>query len=158
MSHRWLSAITSSVPTGLSRYYILDLLARNNRMTAEEIIEKVIIDGRGKWKPSVEVVYSFLIRLLQEGLINEGVKDGRYEITEKGIDIVTTIQLARNILPKAINCVLKIGNKGKMMVTTTATMDLLDKTSNRIKSVLTNNLRARAHEKEKETKEQKLEV
>jgi predicted transcriptional regulator len=48
-------------------------------------------------------------KLLAEGLINE--KDnGRYSVTKKGIDMLTDIESARNILQKQIDNLSQISN------------------------------------------------
>jgi DNA-binding PadR family transcriptional regulator len=152
MVSRWLSTIMTSVPVGFSRYYILGLLSKNHTLSAEEIIDKAIIDSQGKRRPSLEVVHSLLIRLHQEGLIDE-VKDGKYKITTKGSAIVKDIQLTRNILPKTITFVLKMGNKAKMM-TTTIIMDLIDRMSFGINSILSSNLGKIIYKEKKEAERQ----
>lgn len=154
MLSRWLSTIMTSVPVGFSRYYILGLLSKNHTLSAEEIIDKAIIDSQGKRRPSLEVVHSLLIRLHQEGLIDDEVKDGKYKITTKGSAIIKDIQLTSNILPKIITFVLKMGNKAKMM-TTTIIMDLIARMSFGINSILSSNLGKIIYKEKKETERQK---
>jgi DNA-binding PadR family transcriptional regulator len=154
MVSRWLSRIMTSVPVGFSRYYILGLLSKNHTLSAEEIIDKAIIDSQGKRRPSLELVHSLLIRLHQEGLIDDEAKDGKYKITTKGSAIVKDIQLTSNILPKTITFVLKMGNKAKTM-TTTIIMDLIDRMSFGINSMLSSNLGKIIYKEKKETEIQK---
>ena len=160
MASRWLSKIMTSISVGFSRYYILGLLAKNHTLSAEEIIDKAIIDSQGKRRPSLEVVHSLLIRLHQEGLIDEEAKNGKYKITTKGSAIVKDIQLTSNILPKTITFVLKMGNKAKM-ITITTIMDLIDRTSFGINSILSSNLKKIIYKDKNETERQegeKIEV
>jgi DNA-binding PadR family transcriptional regulator len=128
----WLSRVGSSIPRGFSRRYILDLLTEQS-MTGKEIIDKAIIQSHGKWRPSPGLIYPMLGRLLDERLIAQS-DDGRYKITQKGLDMATNLQSVNNIFEKQVDLMSRIGNVGKFM-----TMDLIDRMST-IGSTLSSNL------------------
>jgi DNA-binding PadR family transcriptional regulator len=128
----WLSRVGSSIPRGFSRRYILDLLTEQP-MTGKEIIDKAIIQSHGKWRPSPGLIYPMLGRLLDERLIAQS-DDGRYKITQKGLDMATNLQSVNNIFEKQVDLMSRIGNVGKFM-----TMDLIDRMST-IGSTLSSNL------------------
>jgi DNA-binding PadR family transcriptional regulator len=128
----WLSRVGSSIPRGFSRRYILDLLTEQS-MTGKEIIDKAIIQSNGKWRPSPGLIYPMLGRLLDERLIAQS-DDGRYKITQKGLDMATNLQSVNNIFEKQVDLMSRIGNVGKFM-----TMDLIDRMST-ICSTLSSNL------------------
>ena len=102
-------------------------------MTGKEIIDKAILQSEGKWRPSPGLIYPLLGRLLEEGLIRE-IDNGKYKITEKGLDIAADIESVHNILQKQLDVMLRVGNIGKFMA-----MDLIDRVST-IGSTLSSNL------------------
>ena len=141
----WLSKVGSSIPRGFSRRYILDLLAEQP-MTGKEIIDKAIVQSQGKWRPSPGLVYPMLGRLLDEGLIAE-LENGRYRITQKGLDMTADLQSVNNIFEKQLDVMSRIGNVGKFM-----TMDLIDRIST-IGSTLSSNLDKMTEEEKKKYKQ-----
>jgi DNA-binding PadR family transcriptional regulator len=140
----WLSKVGSSIPRGFSRRYILDLLTAQP-MTGKEIIDKAIVQSQGKWRPSPGLVYPMLGRLLDEGLIAE-LENGRYRITQKGLDMTADLQSVNNIFEKQLDVMSRIGNVGRFM-----TMDLIDRIST-IGSTLSSNLDKMTEEEKKKYK------
>ena len=140
----WLSKVGSSIPRGFSRRYILDLLTEQP-MTGKEIIDRAIVQSQGKWRPSPGLVYPMLGRLLDEGLIAE-LENGRYRITQKGLDMTADLQSVNNIFEKQLDVMSRIGNVGKFM-----TMDLIDRIST-IGSTLSSNLDKMTEEEKKKYK------
>src|ERR1043166_1019661 len=108
MISNWLSRVGSSIPRGFSRRYVLDLLTEQP-MTGKEIIDKAIVQSQGKWRPSPGLVYPMLGRLLDEGLIAE-LENGRYRITQKGLDMTADLQSVNNIFEKQLDVMSRIGN------------------------------------------------
>src|SRR5919198_1505136 len=141
----WFSRVGSAIPRGFSRHYILGLL-KEQPMTGKEIIDKAIVQSQGKWRPSPGLVYPMLGRLLDEGLIVE-LDNGRYKITQKGLDIATNLQSVNNIFEKQLDLMSRIGNVGKFM-----TMDLIDRVST-IGSTLSSNLDKMTEEEKKKYKQ-----
>jgi DNA-binding PadR family transcriptional regulator len=141
----WLSKVGSSIPRGFSRRYILDLLTEQP-MTGKEIIDRAIVQSQGKWRPSPGLIYPMLGRLLDEGLIDES-HDGRYKITQKGLDMAVDLQSVNNIFEKQLDLMSRIGNVGKFM-----TMDLIDRIST-IGSTLSSNLDKMTEEEKKKYKQ-----
>ena len=113
MISNWLSKVGSSIPRGYSRGYVLGLLRQPSMLTTKEIIDKAIEQSEGRWRPSPGLIYHMLGKLLAEGLIKE-MDNGRYSVTKKGIDMLTDIESARNILQKQIDNLSQISNMTKL--------------------------------------------
>jgi DNA-binding PadR family transcriptional regulator len=141
----WLSKVGSSIPRGFSRRYILDLLTEQP-MTGKEIIDKAIVQSQGKWRPSPGLIYPMLGRLLDEGLIAE-LENGRYKITQKGLEMTADLKSVNNIFEKQLDVMSRIGNVGKFM-----TMDLIDRIST-IGSTLSSNLDKMTEEEKRKYKQ-----
>ena len=137
----WLSKVGSSIPRGFSRRYILDLLTEQP-MTGKEIIDKAVIQSQGRWRPSPGLIYPMLGRLLNEGLISE-LENGRYKITQKGLNITADLQSINNMFEKQLDVMSRIGNVGKFM-----TIDLIDRIS-AVGSTLSSNLDKMTEEEKK---------
>ncbi len=120
MISEWLARVGSAIPRGFSRQYILSLL-RDQSMTGKEIIDRATLQSEGKWKPSPGLIYPLLGRLLDEGLVMED-KDGRYAITNKGLEITSDLQSFGNMIQKQIDVMLRVGNVGRFVA-----MDLIDR-------------------------------
>ena len=120
MISEWLARVGSAIPRGFSRQYILSLL-RDQPMTGKEIIDKATLQSDGKWKPSPGLIYPLLGRLLDDGLVIED-KDGRYMITNKGLEIISDLQSFGNMIQKQIDVMLRVGNVGRFVA-----MDLIDR-------------------------------
>jgi DNA-binding PadR family transcriptional regulator len=143
----WMSRVGSSIPRGFSRRYILDLLTvTEHSLTGKEIIDKAIIQSQGKWRPSPGLIYPMLGRLLDERLIVES-SDGRYKITQKGLDMAADLESVNNIFEKQVDVMSRIGNVGKFM-----TMNLIDRVST-IGSTLSSNLDKMTEDEKKKYKQ-----
>jgi len=127
----WFQRVGSSVPRGFSRYFILEVL-RKNSQTGKEIIDYAIKQSDGKWKPSPGLIYPLLGRLLDEGLIEE-TKDGKYQITKKGVEIAKDVDQINEIVRKQLDVLFRLGNVGRFVA-----IDLLEKIST-IGSILSSN-------------------
>jgi DNA-binding PadR family transcriptional regulator len=142
-----MSRVGSSIPRGFSRRYILDLLTvTEHSLTGKEIIDKAILQSQGKWRPSPGLIYPMLGRLLDEGLIIES-DNGRYKITQKGLDMATDLQSVNNIFEKQVDVMSRIGNVGKFMA-----MDLIDRLST-IGSTLSSNFDKMTEDEKKKYKQ-----
>jgi len=142
-----MSRVGSSIPRGFSRRYILDLLTvTEHSLTGKEIIDKAIVQSQGKWRPSPGLIYPMLGRLLDEGLIIES-DNGRYKITQKGLDMATDLQSVNNIFEKQVDVMSRIGNVGKFMA-----MDLIDRLST-IGSTLSSNFDKMTEDEKKKYKQ-----
>ena len=84
-------------------------------LTTKEIIGKAIEHSEGRWRPSPGLIYHLLGKLLAEGLINE-MDNGRYSVTKKGLDMLTDIESARNILQKQIDILYGIYNAVRLEI------------------------------------------
>ena len=71
--------------------------------------------------PLPGLIYPLLGRLLDEGLVIED-KDGRYMITNKGLEIISDLQSFGNMIQKQIDVMLRVGNVGRFVA-----MDLIDR-------------------------------
>jgi len=143
----WMSRVGSSIPRGFSRRYVLDLLTvTEHSLTGKEIIDKAIVQSQGKWRPSPGLIYPMLGRLLDEGLIIES-DNGRYKITQKGLDMATDLQSVNNIFEKQVDVMSRIGNVGKFMA-----MDLIDRLST-IGSTLSSNFDKMTEDEKKKYKQ-----
>jgi len=127
----WFQRVGSSIPRGFSRYFILEVL-RKNSQTGKEIINYAIKQSDGKWKPSPGLIYPLLGRLLDEGLIEE-TKDGKYQITKKGVEIAKDVDQINEIVRKQLDVLFRLGNVGRFVA-----IDLLEKIST-IGSILSSN-------------------
>ena len=144
MISEWLQRVGSSVPRGFSRYFILELLKEKNR-TGKEIIDYAVEQSNGIWKPSPGLIYPLLGRLLDEGLIEES-KDGKYQLTKKGIDTAQDVDKINDIVKKQLDVLFRLGNVGRFVA-----MDLLEKIFS-MGSVLSANI---SHMTEEETQKYK---
>jgi predicted transcriptional regulator len=71
-------------------------------------------------------------RLLDEGLIEE-TKDGKYQLTKKGIETAQDVDKVNDIVRKQLDVLFRLGNVGRFVA-----MDLLEKMST-IGSILSSN-------------------
>jgi len=118
----WFQKVGSSVPRGFSRYFILDLLKKNPH-TGKEIIDYAIKQSQGIWKPSPGLIYPLLGRLLDEGLIEEK-KDGRYQLTKKGLETAKDVKKINDIVKNQLDVLFRLGNIGRFVA-----MDLIERMS-----------------------------
>ena len=131
MISEWFQRVGSSVPRGFSRYFILELLKKKAH-TGKEIIDYAVEQSNGIWKPSPGLIYPLLGRLLDEGLIEED-KDGKYQLTKKGIETAEDVDKINDIVRKQLDVIFRLGNVGRFVA-----MDLLEKMST-IGSILSSN-------------------
>ncbi|MCI4432607.1 MAG: PadR family transcriptional regulator [Nitrosopumilus sp.] len=131
MISEWFQRVGSSVPRGFSRYFILELL-KNNAHTGKEIIDYAIEQSNGIWKPSPGLIYPLLGRLLDEDLIEE-TKDGKYQLTKKGVETAKDVDKVNDIVRKQLDVLFRLGNVGRFVA-----VDLLEKIST-IGSILSSN-------------------
>jgi len=131
MISEWFQRVGSSVPRGFSRYFILELLKKKPH-TGKEIIDYAVEQSNGTWKPSPGLIYPLLGRLLDEGLIEE-TKDGKYQLTKKGIETAEDVDKINDIVRKQLDVLFRLGNVGRFVA-----MDLLEKMST-IGSILNSN-------------------
>jgi len=132
MNSEWFQRVGSSVPRGFSRYFILELLQKKPH-TGIEIINYASDQSNGIWKPSSGLIYPLLGRLLDEKLIEE-TKDGRYQITKKGVETAHDVDKVNDIVKKQLDVLFRLGNVGRFVA-----LDLLDKISS-IGSILSSNI------------------
>jgi len=119
MISEWFQRISSSIPRGFSRYYILSILSERP-MTGKEIIDEAARRSKNQWKPSPGLVYPLLGKLLQEGLIDE--VDGRYMITDKGRDVLADANVVQDIIKRQLDVVMRLSNLGIFLA-----KDILDR-------------------------------
>jgi DNA-binding PadR family transcriptional regulator len=131
MISEWFQRVGSSIPRGFSRYFILELLKKKAR-TGKEIIDYAVEQSNGTWKPSPGLIYPLLGRLLDEDLIEE-TKDGKYQLTKKGIETAEDVDKVNDIIRKQLDVLFRLGNVGRFVA-----MDLLEKMST-IGSILSSN-------------------
>jgi len=132
MISEWFQRVGSSIPRGFSRYFILELLKKKAH-TGKEIINYAVEQSDGIWKPSPGLIYPLLGRLLDEGLIEEA-KDGRYQITKKGLETAQDVDKVNDIVKKQLDVLFRLGNVGRFVA-----LDLLEKIST-MGSVLSSNI------------------
>jgi len=123
MTSSWLDRMSSVIPRGFSRHYILSSLMECP-MSGKELIDKAVAEGGGVWKASPGVIYPILGRLIEEGLIDQ-MDDGRYKIMMKGLEMIKDLESVHNIFQKQFETLLRLGNTGRFI-----TLDLLDRISN----------------------------
>jgi len=58
-------------------------MLKKKQYTGKELIDFAVKQSDGKWKPSPNLIYPLLGRLLDEKLIQE-TTGGKYKITKKG--------------------------------------------------------------------------
>ncbi|MCV0372413.1 MAG: PadR family transcriptional regulator [Nitrosarchaeum sp.] len=132
MISEWFQRVGSSVPRGFSRYFILELLKKKPH-TGKEIIDYAVEQSNGIWKPSPGLIYPLLGRLLDEGLIEE-TKDGKYQLTKKGVDTAADVDKVNDIVKKQLDVLFRLGNIGRFVA-----MDLLEKIAT-MGSILSSNM------------------
>jgi len=132
MISEWFQRGGSSVPRGFSRYFILELLQKKPH-TGTEIINYASEQSNGIWRPSPGLIYPLLGRLLDEGLIEE-TKDGRYQLTKKGIETARDVDKVNDIVKKQLHVLFRLGNVSRFVA-----LDLLDKISS-MGSILSSNI------------------
>ena len=142
MFEEWAQRVGSVVPRGFSRYYILQQLKKQPH-TGKEIIDSANEASAGEWKPSPGLIYPLLGRLLDEGLIEEN-GNGKYQITEKGNELLVDMVVWKSNMQSQMDTVIKMLNMGKFMG-----MDILERVTILGNLLSTNVNRMTNHEVEK---------
>ncbi|MEM4968204.1 MAG: PadR family transcriptional regulator [Nitrososphaerota archaeon] len=94
----------ATVPRGLLRYYILELLS-GSPMSGSEIMDTIERESGGLWRPSPGSIYPLLEWLRERGYIKEvktnevGVK--KYVLTERGEEFLKWHREVKNFLKKS---------------------------------------------------------
>jgi len=96
MLPEWMQRVGSSVPRGFSRFFVLEML-KKKQYTGKELIDLAVKQSDGKWKPSPNLIYPLLGRLLDEKLIQE-TTGGKYKITKKGGTTTDDFETINNIV------------------------------------------------------------
>jgi len=122
MLPEWMQRVGSSIPRGFSRFFILEML-KKKQYTGKEIIDFAVKQSDGKWKPSPNLIYPLLGRLLDEKLIQE-TTGGRYKITKKGSTTTDDFETINNIVKNQLDVLFRIGNLGRFVA-----LDMLERMS-----------------------------
>ena len=144
MSTEWFQRVGSSVPRGFSRYFILKLL-KEKQYTGKEIIDYAVKQSSGAWKPSPGLIYPLLGRLLEEEMIQE-TDDGRYHLTQKGIETSEDVDKINDIIRKQLDVLFRLGNVGKFVA-----LDMIERVA-AMGSVLSSNMANMTNEETKKYK------
>jgi len=102
-----MAKVTSRVPRGFTRFYVLRLLAEQP-MRGKEIMEEAERRSGGAWRPSPGLIYPLLGRLLRGGLIEE-VEDGRFTITPDGEAALRQHTAIQDQLERQLKVIRRLG-------------------------------------------------
>ena len=122
MLPEWMQRVGSSVPRGFSRFFVLEML-KKKQYTGKELIDFAVKQSDGKWKPSPNLIYPLLGRLLDEKLIQK-TTGGRYKITKKGSTTTDDFETINNIVKNQLDVLFRIGNLGRFVA-----LDMLERMS-----------------------------
>jgi len=122
MLPEWIQRVGSSIPRGFSRFFILEML-KKKQFTGKELIDFAVKQSDGKWKPSPNLIYPLLGRLLDEKLIQQ-TTGGRYKITKKGNTTTDDFETINNIVKNQLDVLFRIGNLGRFVA-----LDMLERIS-----------------------------
>ena len=87
--------------------YLLNML-KDKPMNGKEIIETLLINSGGTWKPSPKIVYPLLAKLVEEDLLYQ-TEVGQYALTRKGIRVASDAGTVSRTLKKQVNYFGKFG-------------------------------------------------
>jgi len=102
-----MSKVTSNVPRGFTRFYVLYLLTERT-MTGKEIIDESVKRSEGEWTPSPGLIYPLLGRLVRDGLISE-TEDGGFQITKEGERALKQYSKLQDQIDKQFQLVNRLG-------------------------------------------------
>jgi len=102
-----VSKVTSNVPRGFTRFYVLYLLSERH-MTGKKIIDESVKRSEGEWAPSPGLIYPLLGRLVRDGLISE-TDDGGFQITEVGLKTLRQYSKLQDQIDKQFQLVNRLG-------------------------------------------------
>ncbi|HZA42180.1 MAG TPA: PadR family transcriptional regulator [Nitrososphaeraceae archaeon] len=106
MRSGWTDKAIVLLNRGFPRMYLLSML-KNKPMNAKELIETLLINSGGKWKPSPKIVYPLLAKLLEEDLLYQ-TEEGQYALTRKGTRVVSDAGTVSRTLKKQVNYLGKL--------------------------------------------------
>jgi DNA-binding PadR family transcriptional regulator len=98
-------------------------MLEKKQCTGKELIDFAVKQSDGKWKPSPNLIYPLLGRLLDEKLIQE-TTGGRYKITKKGSTTTDDFETINNIVKNQLDVLFRIGNLGRFVA-----LDMLERMS-----------------------------
>lgn len=107
MRSGWADKATSLLNRGFPRMYLLNML-KDKPMNAKEIVETLLIESGGSWKPSPKIVYPLLAKLVEEDLLYQN-DEGQYALTRKGIRVASDAGTVSRTLKKQIKFFGKFG-------------------------------------------------
>lgn len=90
--------------------YILSIL-KDRPMNAKDIIENLLINSGGTWKPSPKIVYHLLAKLVEEDLLYQ-TEQGQYALTKKGVRVANDAGKVSKTLKNQANQIVKLGTSG----------------------------------------------
>ena len=122
MLPEWMQRVGSSIPRGFSRFFILEMLEKK-QCTGKELIDFAVKQSDGKWKPSPNLIYPLLGRLLDEKLIQE-TTGGKYKITKKGSATTDDLETINNIVKNQLDVLFRIGNVSRFVI-----LDMIERVS-----------------------------
>jgi len=102
-----MSKVTSNVPRGFTRFYVLYLLTERS-MTGKEIIDESVKRSGGEWAPSPGLIYPLLGRLVRDGLISE-MDGGGFQITKEGQKALKQYSKLQTQIDKQFQLVNRLG-------------------------------------------------
>jgi DNA-binding PadR family transcriptional regulator len=92
VAQKWIQH-TAKVPKGFLRYKVLHML-KEHPMSGAELTSAIKEETAGRWKPKPGSIYPLLKSLLRDGLTRElsdtDGKTRRYELTDKGVELLET--------------------------------------------------------------------
>lgn len=101
MRSGWADKATTLLNRGFPRMYLLNML-KDRPMNAKEIIDALLINSGGTWKPSPKIVYPLLAKLVGEDLLYQ-TDEGQYALTRKGIRVASDAGTVSRTLKKQLN-------------------------------------------------------
>ena len=101
MRSGWADKATTLLHRGFPRMYLLNML-KDRPMNAKEIIETLLINSGGSWKPSPKNVYPLLAKLVEEDLLYQ-TNQGQYALTKKGIRVASDAGAVSRTFKKQVN-------------------------------------------------------
>lgn len=87
--------------------YILSIV-KDRPMDAKDIIENLLINSGGTWKPSPKNVYHLLAKLVEEDLLYQ-TDEGQYALTRKGIRVSSDAGKVSKTLKNQVSYFIRLG-------------------------------------------------
>jgi DNA-binding PadR family transcriptional regulator len=105
MRSGWADKATTLLNRGFPRMYLLNML-KDKPMNGKEIIETLLNNSGGTWKPSPKIVYPLLAKLVGEDLLYQ-TDEGQYALTRKGIRVASDAGTVSRTLKKQLSYLAK---------------------------------------------------